>query len=634
MLRNLRFHVTLLVAMLFGVQLSAQQIKGLPSIKNYSPRDYKATPQNLGISQSAEGQFYFANAAGVLEFNGKNWKLHKLPDNVAINCVHASKDKNIYVGAFGEFGYFEKLKSGELKYHSLTPKKNEEIGKIVSIHELKDGVYFQTKKGFYQAKNKKVHFIEAPANLHIAHFSEGRIYIKVKERGLYEFTGHAFKAVVNGDVFANSAIFGVIQTPEGLLVATDTEIYFSANNGEFEKKELPFTNFNSVKVLDGKYFSFGLFGDGLVITDKNFNIVHQLTIDNGLQDGTINDQFLDREKNLWLALNRGITKVEAFSPVTSFGFNQGIKSSIESILDFKNEIYISTYNGLLYLDKTSRKFQPVAGLKSDCYGLNSFVFNGDTSLYVASNSGISRISNHTAQKVIDCIPYNFAQSKYYQNRIFVCNDDGFRSYIYMGGTWKQEDLDYKLNSPVFTFCEEDDHTVWVSDFNEGLYKLTIHPSSKEKVTVDYYDSTHLPKGFVYVYNYKKNVLFGTSDGIYEHNEKTGKFTRSALNPPFTEKFAVHRIAVDGKNNLWLSVFIEKNSEYDVTYYNGKSWVYQPFQKSGNDIIQCIGFDKNFAYFGSASGLFCYDYSDFINYEKEFSTYIDEFSAEGERQSIV
>jgi serine phosphatase RsbU (regulator of sigma subunit) len=634
MLRNLLCYTCVLSISLLCGNANAQRIKGLPFIKNYSPRDYKATPQNLGISQNDQGQFYIANGAGVLEFNGKNWKLNKLPNNVGTNCVLAAKDKNVYVGAFGEFGYFKKLNSGELTYHSLTPKSDEEIGKIVSIHELNDGIYFQTKKGFYQAKNNKVHFISAPANLHIAHYSDGHIYVKVKERGLYEFTGHAYKPVVYGNVFANSAIFGVIHNSDGLLVVTDTEIFWSGNGNPFEKKEFPFTNFNSVKILDGKYLSFGLFGDGLIITDRNFNIIHQLTIDNGLQDGTINDQFLDSEKNLWLALNRGITKVEVFSPVTSFGFNQGIKSSIESILDFKNEIYISTYNGLFYLNKVSRKFEQVSGLNSDCYGLNSFIFNGDTSLYVASNSGISRVINHNAQKAIDCIPYNFAQSKYYQNRIYVCNDDGFRSYIYMNGTWKQEELNYKLNSPVIAFCEENDHTVWVSDLNEGVFRLTVHPASKEKVTLEQFVSPALPKGFVYVYNYKKTVLFGTSDGIYEYSEKTKKFTRSGLNPPFREKFAVHRIAVDGKNNLWLSVFYEKNAEYDVTYYNGKTWVYQPFQKSSNDIIQCIGFDNEFAYFGSASGLFCYDYSEFINYENGFNTYIDEFLAEGERQSIA
>ncbi|HYG51240.1 MAG TPA: SpoIIE family protein phosphatase, partial [Flavobacteriales bacterium] len=629
-----RFTGIFLTAMLLCMRLPAQHIKGLPFIKNYSPRDYKATPQNLGISQSAEGLFYFANAAGVLEFNGKNWKLHKIPGNVATNCVLASRDRNIYAGAFGEFGYFKKMETGELKYRSLTPKNNADIGKIVSIHELKDGIYFQTKKGFYQAKNDKVHFIEAPANLHIAHFCNGHIFVKLKERGLYEFTGHAYKPVPYGEMFASAPIFGVIEGPNTFAVITDTEVYVAIKDKPFEKMDLPFSNFNSVKLLDNKYISFGLFGDGLVVTDYTGKIVHQLTVDNGLQDGTINDQFLDSEKNLWLALNRGITKVEVFSPVTSFGFNQGIKSSIESILDFKNEIYISTYNGLFYLNKTSRKFEQVSGLKSDCYGLNTFVFNGDTSLYVAANSGISRISNHSAQKVIDCIPYNFAQSAYYQNRIFVCNDDGFRSYIYVNGVWKQEDLDYEISSPVFTFCEENDRTVWVSDLNEGVYRVSIQPSMKEKVTVDRLDKNSLPKGFVYVYNYKKQVLFGTSNGIYEYSEKDKKFTRSAFNPPFKEKFAVHRMAVDGKNNLWLSVFYERNAEYDVTYYNGTSWIYQSFQQSGNDIIQCIGSDKNFAYFGSASGLFCYDYSEHINYETGFKTYIDEFAAEGERQSIT
>jgi serine phosphatase RsbU (regulator of sigma subunit)/ligand-binding sensor domain-containing protein len=612
----------------------SQQIKGLPFLKNYSPREYKATPQNLGISQNKEGVFYFANAAGVLEFNGKNWKLHKIPGNVAINCVFASNDGNVYIGAYNEFGYYEKAPTGDLKYKSLRPKNKEDIGKIVSVIELNGEILFQTKKGFYKTRGRKVNFIEAPGNLHISHLADGRVYVKVREKGLYEFNGKIFFPVKNGETFKDASIFGVVRHKKGMVVVTDTEVYASEYDQPFVKKDVGFSIFNSVKLLDNKYISFGLFGDGLIITDLDFKIIHKLTIDNGLQDGTINDQFLDSEKNLWLALNRGITKVEVFSPVTSFGFNQGIKSSIESIHEFKNEIYISTYNGVYYLDAKTRKFEAITNLKVDCYGLNDFIFNGDTSLFVAINSGIYKISNHYAQKAFDCIPYNFAQSKYYQNRIYTCNDDGFKSFTYLNGIWNEEKIDYKIDWPVLSFCEENEKTIWVSDLNEGVYKLTIQSSQKEKIKFEKFENNELPRGFVYTFNYKSKVLFGTANGVYEYDNTKKKFFRSSLNPPFKEKFAVHRMAEDGKGNLWLSIFYEKNAEYDVSYFDGKKWIFQPFQKSSNDIIQCFGFDKNFAYFGSASGLFCYDYSHFINYETPFKTNIDEFIAAGERKPII
>ena len=182
----------LIVGILFPTLITAQHIKGLPFIKNYSPREYKATPQNLCISQNADGVFYFANAAGILEFNGKNWKLHKIPGNVAINCVFASKNGNIYVGAYNEFGFFERVNTGELKYNSLKPKVKDDIGKIISIHELNGEILFQARKGFYETRGRKVNFVTAPGNLHIAHFNEGRIYVKVKEKGLYEFNGKTF----------------------------------------------------------------------------------------------------------------------------------------------------------------------------------------------------------------------------------------------------------------------------------------------------------------------------------------------------------------------------------------------------------------------------------------------------------
>lgn len=611
----------------------AQSSKGLPSLKNFSPRDYKATPQNLGVTQTPDGAFYFANAAGILEYNGTKWQLIKIPGNIAVTCVYAANNNLIYVGGHNEFGYLEKQNTGLFKYISLVPaSKKQTDNKIRSINEVNGFVLFQTRHGFYKLKNKKLSFVEAPAPLHLAHYTNQLAYVLAKDHGLIQFDGKEFKPVENGSIFT-STIFGVVKIEHKLIVVTDAEIFVSDNHQPFEPVPVNFTNFNSVKLLDNKLLSFGLFGDGLIITDLNFNIIHQLNIDNGLQDGTVNDQFLDKEKNLWLALNRGITRIEAFSPVTSFGFDQGIKSSIESVIEFKNEIYISTYNGVLYFDKSTKKFESVANIKVDCYGLNTFALNGDTALYCAVNNGIYKIVNHSAQKVIDCIPYNFGQSKYYQNRMFICNDDGFKSYSNIGGVWRKEDIDYKIDWPVLSYCEQNDKTVWVSDLNEGVYKITIQPSSTDRVKLDRFENNKLPSGFVFVYKYQNKVLFGTSDGIYELDEKKQTFFRSTLNPPFKDKFAIHRMASDGRGNLWVSVFYEKKTEYDVCYYDGKNWIYHPFQKSSNDIIQCIGFDQQYAYFGSASGLYCYDYTNYVNYTLPFQSYISSFKASGEFQPV-
>lgn len=624
-------------SLLFGLSamlLHAQNPTGMPFLKNYTPRDYKATPQNLSITKDKNGIFYFANAAGVLSYNGKEWHLNKIPGNSATTFVYCGSDNLLYVGAYNELGYFKKKNTGTLEYNSLKNQIKEDFGKIISINEINKIVYFQTNKGFFKSENQKITFIKAPGSLFVGHFFNGKFYVRVKEKGLYEFNGTNFSPVPNGEYFAALPVFGVVKTDSTLLVVTDTDLLRSRNNKPFEKINLPFSNFNTLKLLDNKLLSFGLFGDGLVITDLNFRIIHWLNNENGLQDATINDQVLDDEKNLWVALNRGISKIEVLSPVTTFGFNQGIKSSIESIKEHKNELYISTYNGVLYLNKNTQKFASVSNLNVDCYGLNEFSLNGDTALLVAANSGIYKISNKSANKIINCIPYNFAQSKFYQNRIFICNDDGFKSFSYVNGNWKQEDIDYKIDWPVLTFTEINDKTIWVSDLNEGVYRLTMQNSSTDKVKIDKFENNGLPKGFVYAFSYNTKPLFGTTDGLYEFDTKTNRFFKSSLNPKLNNKFSVHRMSVDLKNNLWLSVFYEKNQEYDICYFDGKKWITAPFKKSSDDIIQCIGYDKRVAYFGSAAGLFCYDYTNHIDYEKSFHTSIAYFTAGGIAQPII
>ena len=58
--------------------LSGQAIKnrGIPAIKNYTIEDCNVEcGQNWDILQDNRGIMYFANTKGLLEFDGKNWRV-------------------------------------------------------------------------------------------------------------------------------------------------------------------------------------------------------------------------------------------------------------------------------------------------------------------------------------------------------------------------------------------------------------------------------------------------------------------------------------------------------------------------------------------------------------------------------
>jgi len=49
--------------------------KGNYFLSNFSPSDERIDYFTFGMTQDAKGVIYFANKNGVLEFDGRNWKL-------------------------------------------------------------------------------------------------------------------------------------------------------------------------------------------------------------------------------------------------------------------------------------------------------------------------------------------------------------------------------------------------------------------------------------------------------------------------------------------------------------------------------------------------------------------------------
>ena len=106
----------LLLAFLLSYALNAQ---GTYPIKNFSPSDYQGRNQNWSLSQSASGEIFVANNAGLMVYNGLRWTIYPSPNHSEVRSVYLSEDK-IYVGAYREFGYWRADEAGALQYASVS----------------------------------------------------------------------------------------------------------------------------------------------------------------------------------------------------------------------------------------------------------------------------------------------------------------------------------------------------------------------------------------------------------------------------------------------------------------------------------------------------------------------------------
>jgi hypothetical protein len=90
---------------------------------------------------------YFGNNQGLLQFDGTNWELYKMPQNKTVRSLLVADDQRIYTGSFEEFGFFEINAYGQLNYTSLSSKlknykmQNDEIWTILQDNGT---IFFQT----------------------------------------------------------------------------------------------------------------------------------------------------------------------------------------------------------------------------------------------------------------------------------------------------------------------------------------------------------------------------------------------------------------------------------------------------------------------------------------------------------
>ena len=129
---------------------SATDIKsiGVPYVQNYTKAIYQSGNQNWSVTKDEHGVMYFGNSEGLLTFDGKYWQSYRMPNGLIVRAVATDGKGKIYAGGFGELGYWENNKSGQLQYHSLNqlvPKKHQPINEeIWKIYVDKNQVIFQS----------------------------------------------------------------------------------------------------------------------------------------------------------------------------------------------------------------------------------------------------------------------------------------------------------------------------------------------------------------------------------------------------------------------------------------------------------------------------------------------------------
>ena len=616
---------------------------GFPQIKNFGPKDYNAELQNWAIDQDKNGVMYFGNNMGLLEYDGVNWELYKLPNNSVLRSISIAKDGRIFVGAVGELGYFLPDQYGVLQYHSLIQYlKPEErnFSNVWNTHILNNEVIFQTTNYIFKwsLQNKLFKTIKGVNTFHLSRIVDNSYYVREWGVGLLKMEGDSLKLVPGSERFANERIYAILPFPgekNVILIGTRTQGLFKFDGNKFEQFRTQaddFINKNllySNTVLKDDNLLFGTMLGGSIIIDKNGNLVQILNKAAGLSSDAAYFQFQDKNGGVWIATDYGISRMDCGSPITYFDKRKGLPNNITSLIRFKGSLYASSVSGSYYFDTSSSQFISISNL--GIQGFNLLEAHGQ--LLAATTDGIAQIEKDKAYPIRKNISneYNtqfFSLSNADPTRLYISTAEGLGVMNYKNRKWSDKVKIVNIADFTTSIAEEKDGTIWTGSAALGVYRVSYRHNKNgipdfDKPLIKRFGEEHgIPTSFIYPKIIDGTTYFVAPKNIYRFNEKTESFfVDSTFMVVPLSGFMPSLIAKDSNGHLWISM--GKQPALGTLQGDGKyKWLTAPFKRFSEDNLICIYPESSTTvWFGTGSGLIKYELNKKSIYDKSFSVLI-------------
>ena len=518
------------------IQFLGSQV--LPPIQNYQPGDYQAENQNWGITQEPDGWMYFANNGGLLEFNGISWKRYPSPNGSVLRSVMAWEDR-IYSGCYMEFGYWERDAMGNLEYTSLSKDLQVDLledEQFWKIRRMSGWVLFQSLQRIYAFRISDGSFEVIPSEaLRAQLFTyQDAIYFQ-GEGSLFKLeNGKPVPLLTTG--LQDLVFVGVARMQEALVFISEGGGFFElSGNRLVSRKELsveaesPVKIYSCIQLKDGS-IALGTISQGVFLLDETGRVLRHINKENGLNNNTVLALEEDRDGNLWLGLDNGISVVNRSSAFSEFNDPAGRLGVVYAAAVFEGFLYLGTNQGLFRRDvEESGDFDFIRGTEGQVWSIREI--NG--TLFCGHNQGTFVVRRGTADLIseqpgtwdVKRIPGRdslLLQGNYQGLSILALGTSGWEFRNALTG--------FDISSRFFEFT--DGGELVVNHEYKGVYTLEIEQGFRG-VSIK---KQRPPWGVgASLFKYGNGLFYATDTGLYEFSESGGEFvldsakTRTLMN---------------------------------------------------------------------------------------------------------
>lgn len=648
----------LCIFILLNLSSFSQRIEeGNCSIKNYGAAEIKSSLQILNIVQDKRGVIYASSSAGINEFDGINWNYVKNVPPGVYSLAYDSISGVVYAGSIAnDLGYLSFSSKGETEFISLLnyiPEKYKEFGTVYQTFVINNSVFFITRNYIFRIKNGKLRTWVSDGEFHIAFRLGDDLFIKKFNDGIYKITERDLQLVNGSEALADERIYFIIplKKDEFLIGAKSQGLMrininflkggsavFAINKISRINNELSDFLMNNelyyAKEISNNNIAFCTLKSGLVIASKNLDLYSLISVDQGLQDSYVNNVFEDKQKNIWVATNNGVSCLEYQSPFRYFNRQNKLEGTIEKIQEYDGKIYFASSQGLYVKESQFSTISKIEDIGIECFDLIKIKRKNKESMLIANKNGVSEIYNGEARPLIKNI---FARSLYFsekENKLLVGTMNGVL-YMY--------DFSEKLPIQIYQNIEFGDIILQITQDAKNNFLISTRQNSifylKEKSVkisgitskkfelISYYDS--IPEEENRLYKINNELYVGNIKGLFKvlYDSQNNLFFKKTND--FGIEFSLSNDMIcfteDLNNKIWFYTLVRKygKDKSELGYLerdNGKKYKYlsKKFKYLPDEIIMkaIYPFNQDLTWFGGSFGAISFNKK-----RKDFSPYI-------------
>ncbi len=307
------------------------------------------------IHQDHHGILFFANRAGILQFDGRTWT--QIPARGAIYALTVSESGVLYACGSAGFGRVRLNDQNQMEYESLSDSIADTRDVIAAV-ALKEEIYFLSERRIYKFSSGKSTLLltDATQGLFTGLYRVGdALYVDTEMEGIKKVNDNS---LTDSDILAGHHLVLSEPSPDHQKYLLTTEegkffLYRSGRAAELLLKDSVYLTSNVVanaSWINDRLVTLGTLRGGVLFVDLETSATVETTnFFTGLPDNEVFAIHTDRHMGVWIAHEYGFTRAAPFLPFRTYNHYPGISGNLLCVQSFKGTLYVGTSLGLFGL---------------------------------------------------------------------------------------------------------------------------------------------------------------------------------------------------------------------------------------------------------------------------------------------